>query len=469
MLYKVAAPPAPDVGTPAVVLKFDPNPLHHGGLGVIRGLGRRGVPVYGVHEGAYIPAARSRYQAGRLVWRPAATDPDRVVAELLRLATSIGRPAVLLTTDDAGAIFLAEHGERLRPAYLFPNPPADLPRKLAAKDEMFELCQRHGIDTPATIRPESLAEAMSFATERGFPVVVKSTAPWVKEIGIKEIGVKQIGVKQAGSKVAGTRAAGSTEKAINQARVKRPAGADGKSRSIKGRALPSTSIVTSADELARWYHRFAEWKDRTGTDVRMLVQEFVPGDADCDWFFHGYRGRDGVCRPAFTGRKDRSYPVRAGLTSFGRSIRHDALATVATDALAKVGFHGVVDLDFRYDRTTGRFLLLDFNPRFGAQFRLFTDSAGVDLAWAAYLDLTGAPIPAGEQVDRRFVVENYDPITAFGQWRRGELEVAAWLRALRTAEERAWFAADDWAPFGLMCLRMGTNGARKAVQRARRK
>ena len=50
-----------DTATPAVVLKFDPNVMHHGGLGVIRSLGRAGVPVYGVHEGTWAPAASSRY------------------------------------------------------------------------------------------------------------------------------------------------------------------------------------------------------------------------------------------------------------------------------------------------------------------------------------------------------------------------------------------------------------------------
>src|SRR5438105_11300062 len=93
-----------DPSTPAVVLKFDPNVMHHGGLGAIRSLGRLGVGVYGVHEAPWAPAARSRYLAGRLVWRP---DPDRcerTLAGLNGLAERIGRPAVLIPTDDAGAI-----------------------------------------------------------------------------------------------------------------------------------------------------------------------------------------------------------------------------------------------------------------------------------------------------------------------------------------------------------------------------
>src|ERR1700691_4541738 len=63
-----------DVSTPAVVLKFDHNVMHHGGLGAIRSLGRLGVPVYGVHEGPLAPAASSRYLQGRVFWN---AEPSR--------------------------------------------------------------------------------------------------------------------------------------------------------------------------------------------------------------------------------------------------------------------------------------------------------------------------------------------------------------------------------------------------------
>jgi len=56
---------------------------------------------------------------------------------------------------------------------------------------------------------------------------------------------------------------------------------------------------------------------------------------------------------------------------------------------------------------------------------------------------------------RGFIVENYDPISAFSYWRRGELAVGSWLASLRTVDEAAWFARDDLRPFGVMCLRMG--------------
>ena len=118
---------APDTSTPAVILKFDQNVMHHGGLGAIRSLGRLGVPVYGVHERPSAPAASSRYLRGRWIWHPDAEDVERTLAGLLTLAERIGRRAVLFPTDDAGAIFLAQHGGPLRQAFLFPAPPAGLP------------------------------------------------------------------------------------------------------------------------------------------------------------------------------------------------------------------------------------------------------------------------------------------------------------------------------------------------------
>lgn len=383
-----------DTSTPAVVLKLDPNVMHHGGLGVIRSLGRLGVPVYGVHEHPLAPAAQSRYLSGRWFWHPPAEDAARVTEGLVRLAERIGRPAVLLPTDDAGAIFLAEHGGPLRRHFLFPEPPPDLPRRLAGKYSMHRMCEELDIPCPRAVVPASWDEARDFARENGFPVVAKLTTPWHTD----------------------------------------------------GVELPSTSIVRSAEELRRLID--------TGADL--MLQEFVPGGPGDDWFFHGYADGVSVCRPAFTGMKERSYPPHAGLTTMGRAVDNPRLSRAATALIGRLSFRGVVDLDFRWDGRTDEYLLLDFNPRLGAQFRLFQNARGIDVALAAYLDLTGQPIPDGPSVDGRgFLVECYDPISALRYWRSGELALTAWAASLRQVSETAWFARDDLAPFGLMCLRLG--------------
>jgi predicted ATP-grasp superfamily ATP-dependent carboligase len=386
-----------DTSTPAVVLKLDPNVMHHGGLGVIRSLGRLGVPVYGVHEGPWAPAANSVYLRGRCFWMPDPGKTDQILAGLSELAERIGRPAVLLPTDDAGAIFLAEHGAQLRSQFLFADPPPDLPRQVAGKYSLYQLCAALDVPGPRVLLPDSLAQAREFATDVGFPLIAKLTTPWAHTRGLR-----------------------------------------------------STSVISDRGQLAASYQQCAE------VGAGLMLQEFIPGGSGHDWFFHGYCDASSVCRPAFTGVKERSYPAHAGLTCFGRSVPSEQLRAQVTELLSRLGYRGILDLDLRLDARDGLFKLLDFNPRLGAQFRLFRDTAGLDVATAAYLDLTGQPIPAGEQVPGRgFLVENYDPLGALRYWRDGELGLMSWLASLRTVDETAWFARDDLRPFGLMCVRMG--------------
>jgi D-aspartate ligase len=395
-----AAADRPDVSTPAVLLKFDPNVMHHGGLGAIRSLGRMGVPVYAVQESALAPAGHSRYLQGKVVWQPGSLAADRVRAGLVRLSELIGQQAVLIPTDDAASIYLAEHGAGLRGRFLFADPPAGLPRQLAGKHSLSRLCAEYDFASPRCCVPASQQEAAAAAARYGYPVVAKLARPW---------------------------------------------------QSASGQL--STQIIGDQAGLVR------AWRASQASQAGLMLQEFVPAAPGQDWFFHGYASSSGLlCKPACTGVKDRSYPAHAGLTSFGRCVPNRALRDRVVGLLARIGYRGIADLDLRRDPRDGQYKLLDFNPRLGAQFRLFTNDEGLDVVRAAYLDLTGQPVTgsvAEPAAGRSFLVESYDPLSAVSYWRSGELGLRNWLSASRTADETAWFARDDLRPFELMCIRMG--------------
>jgi D-aspartate ligase len=319
---------------------------------------------------------------------------------------------VLIPTDDAGAIFLAEHGADLRRAFLFPDPPPSLPRRLAGKYTLYQLCQELGVPCPAATLPASLPDALDFADRVGFPLIAKLATPW------------------------------------------QTAGKPG---------LRSTSVIRSRDELVTTYRAGA------GPDgAALMVQEYLPHHPGQDFFFHSYADPSSRCRPAFVGLKQRSYPAHAGLTSLGHWVDNPELHRQAGGLVSLLGFQGIVDLDYRWDPRDGQYKLLDFNPRLGAQFRLFTDAAGVDVVVAAHLDLTGRNIPAGTpRIGRSFLVENYDPISAL-RYRRDGLDLRSWVASVRQVDELAWFARDDLAPFGLMCLRMGWRAITRPLRTARR-
>ncbi|MEU5150481.1 ATP-grasp domain-containing protein [Streptomyces yangpuensis] len=404
---------------PAVVLRLDRNPFHHGTLGAVRSLGRRGVEVHAVVEAGGGPMGRSRYLRAAHPGPVGGLDPETPEA-LLECLTAvserIGRAAVLIAMDDLSAIAVARVAPALRDRFRIPHQPDNLPARVADKAELSRLCSRWDVPHPETVVPASGAEAAEAAWRLGLPVVAKWSRPWLL-----------------------------------------PAGADG---------LRSTTLVHTTAEARRLYERSAE------AGSRLLLQRFLPAGPDTDWFFHGAFTRGGRPLLAGSGRKELSWPVRTGLTAVGRWLPDPAVEEAALRLAEHLGYQGILDLDFRRDER-GVSRLVDFNPRPGAQFRLFTDAAGLDVVQAMYLDLTGqrVPQPSGG-AGRVFVAENYALLAAVGgrslpRSRRPAADPAPPKQgpaAERARVEAAWFAADDVRPFLAMLAAFLGRGAAKGVR-----
>jgi predicted ATP-grasp superfamily ATP-dependent carboligase len=132
----------------------------------------------------------------------------------------------------------------------------------------------------------------------------------------------------------------------------------------------------------------------------VMLQEYIPEESADDWIFHGY----------FNARSDVSWALPESSTGRGPVLRRDELresrrnpelAAESVEFLRKIGYCGIVDMDWRLDRRDGRYRLLDCNPRVGAQFRLFESTAGIDVVRAQHLDLTGREVPQAPQVNGR--------------------------------------------------------------------
>ncbi|MFD6111774.1 ATP-grasp domain-containing protein [Streptomyces yangpuensis] len=342
--------------------------------------------------------------------------PEALLECLTAVSERIGRAAVLIAMDDLSAIAVARVAPALRDRFRIPHQPDNLPARVADKAELSRLCSRWDVPHPETVVPASGAEAAEAAWRLGLPVVAKWSRPWLL-----------------------------------------PAGADG---------LRSTTLVHTTAEARRLYERSAE------AGSRLLLQRFLPAGPDTDWFFHGAFTRGGRPLLAGSGRKELSWPVRTGLTAVGRWLPDPAVEEAALRLAEHLGYQGILDLDFRRDER-GVSRLVDFNPRPGAQFRLFTDAAGLDVVQAMYLDLTGqrVPQPSGG-AGRVFVAENYALLAAVGgrslpRSRRPAADPAPPKQgpaAERARVEAAWFAADDVRPFLAMLAAFLGRGAAKGVR-----
>ncbi|WP_329457408.1 carboxylate--amine ligase [Streptomyces sp. NBC_01497] len=409
--------PTFDTSTPAVLVRLDRNPFHHGTLGAVRSLGRAGIEVHAVIESPRSPVARSRHLHAAHLRPPGEMDLAGMRRLLLTVSDAVGRPAVLIPLDDVSAIAAGHLRDGLAGRYLLPDQPSGLAEQVADKAELVAVCAALGVPHPRTAVPDSPDEAAAAVRSLGLPAIAKWSRPWLLP---------------------------------------------------EGGGLRSTRLLRSEAQARDLFARSAE------AGSRLLVQEFLPPGRGLDWFFHGYAGRDASCPVGATGRKERSWPVDAGLTAVGRWLPNQAVESAARRVVAALGYRGILDLDFRLDPGSGAYHLLDFNPRPGAQFRLFTDRSGLDVVRALHLDLTGRRVPTHEPAyGRSFVVENYALLSLAAALTepgrdRPRPDAPAPAEGGRGAvprrrAEAAWFAADDPRPAAAMAAAWTLHAARRVL------
>jgi D-aspartate ligase len=398
-----------DKTVPALVLKLCPNVVQHGALGIIRSLGRLGVPVYARVEDRVAPAAMSRYLSGAFIWENVRPDADPLMSWMATVGERLGRRTILVPTDDLAAAFVAEHAEALDKWFLFPKSPRGLPRRLANKKDLYFLCRSMGMPCPETVFPSSVEDVHEFIERATFPVVVKPAEAQLLPVGFRRV-----------------------------------------------------SIAHTATELLAIY-RQAESQE----SPNLILQEHIPSSCAEDWVFNGYCNPKTDCFVVFTGRKLRSYPPFAGFATLGAPVQNEPLNEQSKMLLRTIGYSGVMDIDYRLDKRDGQYKLLDLNPRVGANFRMFEDRAGLDVVRALHLDLTGRSVRQLPMVeDRTFIVESYDLLASLGYMRRGGLTVRAWWQSLKGSREFVWFHWDDPVPGLTMCVRLLLRAVGRGVERS---
>jgi D-aspartate ligase len=385
-----------DAEYPALILKMSRTPIHHGALAVARTLGRLGVPVYGVVEDAYTPLAMSRYLTKAFVWDSCPTDPESFVKAMSLIAEVIARPTIIIPMDDLSAVSVAENAASLARWFISPPVPPKLPRRLANKASFHALCAEIGIPLARSVVPHSFDDVRAFTESTGFPVVVKAAEQWLP---LKDTFV--------------------------------------------------TKVIQTPEQL----RSLCENCNYEGIQ-RLVIQEHIPGD---DWICHGYYNAEKNLSLTFTGRKLRGYPPDAGSTSLGLSIVNDALRCVSEKLLKAVAYSGIIDMDWRKDERDGQYKILDCNPRVGQNFRMFENSAGIDVVRAQHLDLSGRRIDNAAMIEGRlFSVESFYALALLRRLPRGASKQDIGKYLPPKSRELAWWSSDDPLPFLMMSGRQFT-------------
>jgi D-aspartate ligase len=375
-------------------------------ISIARTLGRLGVPMYLVaQKGMPTPVWSSRYWAKRTRWDYSSPE-EQSVAFLLDVGATLraahGTRAILLTTSDWVAIFIERNSHLLQKQFAFPQPVRPVIHTLLNKWEMHLLAQEHHIPTPNTAYAAVRDDIDEFLETGSFPIVMKPADPYSRDPRSKKM------------------------------------------------------IINSRQELMDAVDRKAGH-----ASLNMVLQEYIPGDADSVWMCNGYFAQNKEHTVTFTGKKLRQ-TSSMGLATLAICLPNETVATQTRRLMEGVGFRGCVGIGFRYDSRDGLYKLLDVNARVSGVFRLFAGTNEMDVVRACYLDLTGQHVPeTALQPGRKWMLED-DVVAAVRAIRSGRLSVAEWIRSIRDVQELQWFVKDDPVPF-LIWLRERVRGVRRRL------
>ncbi len=383
---------------PAVVV-----PVSGGsGLGILRDLGRLGVPLIAMDSEPAAIGLASRYAIPLTCHDPRYDGEEALIQDLERLGAALPRRAVLFPAFDDHVWALSRHAERLERYYIVPLANWGVMQRVADKELQMKAASNVGIDIPKTSfvhGPEDLEEA---AAGMLFPALFK---PVQHQEMRRRFGFKVV-------------------------------------------TIPTVGDLASAYEKAR-------------VCGSLLLQEIVPGEDDEFYTCGVYQ--DPSSRPlgVFVSRKIRQHPRGFGEARIAESCWVDEVADAALRLLNELSFHGVSGTEFKRDPRDGRLKFMEVNARHWLHHPLAT-AAGVNLSLIAYSDALGRPIESGRQTDGlRWMDFTHEVRDSLFELARQEMSIRACLSGFRNVRLDAVYSFDDPVP----ALRQLVTGVGKQARR----
>jgi predicted ATP-grasp superfamily ATP-dependent carboligase len=361
-------------------------------LGVVRSLGRKGIPVWVLKGRQHLLASFSRYSSRSLVW-PVEDEPSRVEF-LVKLASEQGLQGwVLFPTDDEMVGLVARHYEPLSKHFRLTTPPKEQYDPMCNKWLLYQFAAKLKLDQPWTLCPRDAEQLATLPCS--FPLIIK---PALREVTNRLTSEKAWQVDDH--------------------------------RSLLARYEEACRVLP-CDEV--------------------LIQEVVPGGADSQ-FSYAAVCSEGRPLAAVVAKRIRQYPMDYGRFSTAvETVDEPGVVEPSLRLLAALGYTGLIEIEFKRDCRDGRFKVIDLNPRVWG-WHTIGSRLGLDFAYFQWLMSCGKSIPQMHAASGlHWVRMNPDWLVVLLEVLRGRLSLSQYLRSLHPPLETPIFAFDDLAP-GLLEL-----------------
>jgi predicted ATP-grasp superfamily ATP-dependent carboligase len=312
---------------------------YYGTLAATRSLGARSIPVY-VASDRLLAASRWSRFATRALAAPPIADALHFLDWLCDLG--VREPGIVLypTSDDVAYLYALREAELSRTFKMY-QPGVDAILRVLDKKSLYAAAREAGLPTPETWFPESDADVARIAREAPFPLLIKSRTQVLSRTHTKGVIVKEPGAL-----------VGSYREFVASSRYGKPL-LERFPDAVQ--AMIQTYLPTAANRI----HMLASFLDRTGSLFASRAAVKI------------------LQRPRTLG---------VGLCFEGAALNPDVVAG-ARRLAHNTGYFGVFSIEFI--ENDGRYLLIDFNPRFYNQLA-FDVARGFAVPEIVYAAATGS-------------------------------------------------------------------------------
>ncbi len=310
---------------------------HQTGVLGMRNLARRGVPVCCIDCDNSLPGFHGVYGPAYNCPNPD-EDGEGWLKFMISLAGQLPDRPALIAASDQFLSAIARHATQLESIFRIGAAPM-LQRHLCEKDTLYALASRHGMPIPRTERIRSERDLVDFASKAQFPCLIKP-------LSAREWECFPVGHPLYLQKVA---------------------------------------VAQDSATLLAQYRQVQE------VSSVLVAQEIIAGpDTDKYVYFSCYdhSGRR-IANALF--RELRCAPIGFGCASACEATIDEEVDMLCDHFLRQCGCRGLCELELKRDSRTGKFLMIEANPRLSGSGDAAT-YVGVDLCWLHYLDLIGIPV-----------------------------------------------------------------------------
>jgi D-aspartate ligase len=358
------------------------------GLGIVRSLGQRGVPVCVVDDEPSI-SRFSRYCI-RSIKLPSLREPRPAIENLLRIGREFGLTGwVLYPTREELVAAFSHYRSELRTVFKVPTPEWGGVKWAWDKRNTYRLAQTLDIPTPITCYPENVEE-LTQIDHLAPPFAIK---PAIKEHFFYATKAK-------------------AWLAENHSELK--------------------ALFQKASNIAG--------------PGEIMVQEVIPGGGTQQFSYCAFF-RDGKALGKMVARRRRQHPLQFGRAStYVETVDAPIVEELSERFLRAIHYYGLVEVEFKLDPRDSQYKLLDVNARTWGYHSLGI-SAGVDFSYMLYADQVGLPVsPCRARAGVSWVRMTTDVPAAAVAMLKGDTSSGEYFRSLRGCNAEAVYSFRDPLP-----------------------